>query len=156
MSAMLFSTCGLSAEEADREIRQREIAHKKGIAVEGYDPVSYHQKDGPNEGRKTIKTTYQGITYYFATESNREIFEKSPESYEPLFGGWCAWAMLDGKQVDINPESYKLVDGKLMLFYDTIWADTLEKWNDAVADGQSEETLIKQAEEAWGQIIAPE
>jgi hypothetical protein len=35
------------------------------------------------------------VTYYFSSASNKSAFAKSPLSYEPQYGGWCAFAMGD-------------------------------------------------------------
>ena len=40
---------------------------KKGLAINGYDPVAYFSEYGgkPTKGSKKIKTSYRGVTYRF-------------------------------------------------------------------------------------------
>jgi YHS domain-containing protein len=97
-------------------------------AVSGYDVVSYH--DGaPKMGSEKFTSIYEGNTYQFATAANLKKFAESPEAYAPAYGGWCAWAMLDGDKVEVDPETYKIVDGQLLLYYNGFFGNTLKKWN---------------------------
>lgn len=118
---------------------------KDGLAIQGYDPVSY-SKGKPMEGKKEFSKQYQGATYRFATAKNRDEFAKKPEKYAPEYGGWCAYAMADGDKVSIDPETYKIIDGKLYLFYHTVLSNTLKKWN------EDEKNLHQKADVAWQKI----
>ena len=61
---------------------------------------------------------YNGTTYRFISQQNREEFAKNPARYEPQYGGWCAYAMgKQGEKVEVDPETFKILDGKLFLFY---------------------------------------
>ncbi|WP_317930088.1 YHS domain-containing (seleno)protein [Halioxenophilus sp. WMMB6] len=120
---------------------------KKGVALAGYDPVSYFQQ-GPMPGSKSITTVYKTATYYFTNQDNKSAFLEAPENYLPQYGGWCAYAMLEGEKVDVNPKRYKIVEGKLYLFYDKFWLDTLKHW-DQLTKETSEEELINKADKQW-------
>ncbi|HMP92338.1 MAG TPA: YHS domain-containing (seleno)protein, partial [Phnomibacter sp.] len=66
----------------------------------------------------------------FASQANRDLFLKNYKAYVPQYGGWCAYAMGDsGEKVTIDPETFKIVDGKLYLFYHSWTNNTLTKWN---------------------------
>jgi len=39
-----------------------------------------------------------------------------------------------GKKVEVDPETFKIVDGKLYLFYNSLFNNTLPKWNKAEMD----------------------
>lgn len=64
---------------------------EKGLAVQGYDPVAFFCKK-PIKGKKELAVNHYGVIYYFSSSSSRDIFLKSPISYEPEYGGWCAYA----------------------------------------------------------------
>lgn len=113
------------------------------LAIKGYDPVSYFTEDGPLQGQKNLTHEYNGATYHFASEANLETFKADPTKYEPAYGGWCAYAMGKGYTADINPKTYKIVDGKLLLFYNKLFVNTLPKWN------KDEVTLFPAAERNW-------
>ena len=120
---------------------------KKGVAIQGYDPVSYF--DGlPQQGDKNITTNFNGAQYYFINKENKSRFLKTPSKYEPQYGGWCAFAMgINGEKVKINPETYKIIDGKLYLFYNAFFNNTLDSWN------KKEGTYKKKADENWTKTI---
>lgn len=98
------------------------------LAVSGYDLVSYFNNDSPQKGNKEHAVVYDSVTFYFASEKNRSIFKHAPEKYLPQYGGWCAYAMARGKNVQINPQAYLVDEGKLYLFYKTSWNNTQLKW----------------------------
>ncbi|MGC4033957.1 MAG: YHS domain-containing (seleno)protein [Tepidisphaeraceae bacterium] len=119
----------------------------KNTAIEGYDPVSYFDNK-PLEGGKKFQYTYRGITYLFANEPNLNKFKAAPEKYEPVYGGWCAYAMGEkGEKVEVDPETFKILDGKLYLFYNSWGNNTLTKWN------KNEKTLKTQGDQNWKKFI---
>jgi YHS domain-containing protein len=129
------------------DARKRNYNVKKGIAIEGYDPVSYFDKK-PIEGDEKFTYSFKGITYLFASQANLNKFKSSPERYEPAYGGWCAFAMGDtGEKVKIDPETYKIIDGKLYLFYNFWGNNTLKDWN------SNEKSLKTKADQNWKKII---
>ena len=117
------------------------------IAIKGYDPVAYFKQNKAVRGKKEISTSYKGVVYYFSNAADKEIFAKNPSAYEPQYGGWCAYAMgSSGEKVEIDPETFKITDGKLFLFYNAYFNNTLKSWNkDAV-------NLKKKADTNWKKI----
>lgn len=121
---------------------------EKGIAIQGYDPVAYFTSLKAVKGSPTNYFVYEGITYYFSTKANLEIFKLNPEKYEPAYGGWCAYAMgNDGSKVEIDPETFKIVNGRLLLYYNFYFNNTLKKWN------MNEQALKKSADLNWLKIV---
>jgi len=49
---------------------------KKGVALEGYDPVGYFTDGKPAKGDPKIEATFNGALYHFVSQEHREIFEK--------------------------------------------------------------------------------
>lgn len=130
------------SQNAAKRIENFNLDHK--IAIQGYDPVAYFKQVKAIKGKKDIAISYEGVTYYFSTTANKEAFVKSPKSYEPEYGGWCAYAMGSaGDKVEINPETFKIVDGKLYLFYNAYFNNTLKSWN------KDENNLKKKADTHW-------
>ncbi len=122
---ILFNTAILAQKSISENFNS-----KRNVAISGYDPVSYFQND-PKEGNSSWTAKHQGVTYYFINESNRSQFNSAPNKYVPQYGGWCAYAMGDtGEKVKIDPETYKISNGKLFLFYNFWGTNTLELWND--------------------------
>ncbi len=129
------------------DLRKKHFNSNKGVALEGFDPVSYF--DGsPVKGSSKTKIQYKGLTYYFASATNLNKFTSSPGKYEPAYGGWCAYAMGEtGEKVKIDPETYKILDGKVFLFYNFWGNNTLLEWN------KSEKKLKEKADRNWKDTV---
>ena len=125
---------------------------ESGVALEGFDPTSYHTGI-PAKGSDKITLKHEGAIYYFSNQENLTIFQEKPEEFVPAFGGWCAWAMLDGQKVKVDPKRFKIVNGQTYLFYNTFFTDTLKKWN-ALATKETESSLIKRTNEHWQKILS--
>ncbi|MEQ9119574.1 YHS domain-containing (seleno)protein [Fulvivirga sp.] len=140
----ICSVHSLTAQDESERLKNFNV--KKTLAIEGYDPVSYF--DGKaQEGDSNISSKYKGITYYFASKANKLKFDKNPSAFEPQYGGWCAYAVGEtAEKVKIDPETYKIIDGKLFLFYNFWGTNTLELWN------EKENELHKKADENWKKI----
>src|SRR5215813_8544175 len=99
-------------------------ADKNGLALQGYDPVAFFTENKPIKGKPELKSTYQGVTYLFASAENKMRFEKEPAKYEPAFGGFCAYGVSRNKLVEVDVEAFQLVDGRLLLQYNKSVRDT--------------------------------
>lgn len=120
---------------------------KSGLAVAGYDPVSYFE-GSPLIGSRNYEFKYAGARYWFSSMANQKKFEANPENYIPKYGGWCAYALgLAPDKVKIDPETYKIIEGKLYLFYNFKGVNTLTLWD------KDESLLLPQADKNWSQII---
>lgn len=123
---------------------------RNGLAIKGYDPVSYFSH-APEKGNPEISASFDGAVYFFVSKDHHNLFVENPERYLPAYGSWCAWAMLEGDKVEINPERYKIINDTLYLFYDGFWGNTLSKWN-KLAEESSEDILIESAQQHWGTL----
>ncbi len=88
---------------------------KKGVALGGYDPVSYFTDGKPAKGDPKIEAIFNGALYHFVSQEHREIFEKAPTKYAAAFGGYCGYAASIGKVRPANPLLWSIVDGQLIL-----------------------------------------
>lgn len=110
--------------------RQKHFNISSGIALQGYDPVAYFTQGKAIKGNKTFAVNAEGIIYHCSSASNRDLLIKNYTLYEPQYGGWCAYAMGNsGEKVEINPETFKIIDGQLYLFYNAYFNNTLKSWN---------------------------
>lgn len=147
----LFSFGTVSAQSNPRvdspAVRKQQFNLEKGIAIQGYDPVAYFTQNKAVKGSAANTFTYKNVVYRFATPTSLKAFQENPDKYEPQYGGWCAYAMGDnGEKVEINPETFKIVGGKLYLFYHTFINNTLTKWN------KDEPNLHKKANASWSKF----
>ncbi len=87
-----------------------------GVAVGGYDLVSYHQPDGPRPGQKAFEVEREGLRYRFASAENLARFEAAPDDYLPRYRGWCAATLAMGRLTCPDYTNFKIENGELLLF----------------------------------------
>lgn len=143
VSLLLVNSSNAQADKRKKEFN----LPKSSLAIEGYDPVAYFTSSKAIEGNKMISFLHEGVTYYFSTARNKELFRTNPSAYEPQYGGWCAFAMgSTGEKVEIDPETFKINNGKLYLFYNKYFTNTLKTWN------KNEAALKVMADANWNKI----
>ena len=141
---MLFG-CNVLAQVAAVRLKEYNLDSK--VAIQ-YDPVAYFKQNKAIEGNKEIEATNEGIIYYFISQINRDLFLKNPTYFEPQYGGWCAYAMgSKGEKIAIDPETFKIVEGKLYLFYNAYFNNTLKIWN------KDELSFKKKADLNWKKFV---
>jgi YHS domain-containing protein len=147
---LLLSSLSFGAAEAQSsgEIHKKEYnLNDNGLALKGYDPVAYFTLNKAKKGNESIAFTSNGVTYYFANTQDKELFKADPEKYAPQYGGWCAYAMgASGEKVNIDPETFELLNGKLYLFYNQFFNNTKKTWDKDVKN------LKPKADANWAKI----
>jgi hypothetical protein len=110
------------------------------LAIKGYDPVAYFTEGRPVEGSSEFEEVWNGARWRFATASHRDLFRADPDRYAPQYAGYCAFGVAQGLKLEIDPNSWTIVDGKLHLNYDR---KTRDKWRkDQVAN-------VEKADHVW-------
>lgn len=107
---------------------------RKGVALEGFDPVSYFADGKPAKGDPKIEATFNGALYHFVSQEHRETFEKAPTRYAPAYGGYCGYAASVGKVRPANPLLWSIVDGQLIVQHTR---GAVELWDKDVAGNKS-------------------
>ena len=111
-----------------------------GVALEGYDPVTYFTEPDPQPGQPDFEYQWGGVPWYFISAANRDVFIRNPEVYAPQFGGHCVMSLSRGYLSDGKPRLY-LIDGmKLYLFYSVANRDAFL---------QSDVTSLREAQGNW-------
>lgn len=128
-------------------LRKKHFNLEDGIAIQGFDPVTYFTLNKAVKGNKEVLLVERGVVYYFSNNENRELFKKNPEKYAPEYGGWCAYAMgSKGEKVSIDPGTFKIVNNRLYLFYNHFFNNTLKDWN------KDEVNLRTMADNNWNKL----
>lgn len=117
-----------------------------GVAVDGADVVAYFTDGRVEKGVKDFTFTWRGATWRFASAAHRDAFAAAPDKYAPQYGGYCAWAMSQNKKATIDPEAWRIVDGKLYLNYDK---DIQAKWERDIPG------LVTKADAFWKKMAGP-
>jgi tetratricopeptide (TPR) repeat protein len=87
-----------------------------GLALSGYDAVSFTQGTRPVAGKPGIFALWDGALWLFKSTANRDLFLGDPQRYAPQYGGFAAMDILDGEIAGSDPTFFVVVDGKLFLF----------------------------------------
>lgn len=121
-------------------------------AAGGYDVVAFRslkqsrvgeQQPEAIPGKTSITAEYNGSTWAFSTEENRDMFVASPEKFVPQFDGHCAYGIAQGGKVPGNPNLWRIVEDKL---YFNITPVVVGFW-EADIDG-----LLDTAGSNWGSL----
>ncbi|MEM1141828.1 MAG: YHS domain-containing (seleno)protein [Pseudomonadota bacterium] len=100
-----------------------------GVAVGGYDLVSYRQPDGPKIGDPSLAVERDGLRYFFISERNRQRFQDAPDDFLPRYQGWCAATLSMGRLACPDYTNFKIEDGELLLFELTGFTNGRTLWN---------------------------
>jgi len=114
-----------------------------GVVLHGYDPVAYFTEGKPVAGDEQFTAEYGGGKYLFSTTANRDAFVANPAKFAPQYGGYCAFGVAMGHKFDVDPGSFKIVDGKLYL---NLNPQVLKKWSADTAG------FIQKSEANWPKL----
>ncbi len=129
---------------ATRDVKHYNLEKDKP-AIKGHDPVAYFPEGGGKARKGSAKhaAVHRGVTYWFASDEHARRFKADPDRYEPTYGGWCAYAMAEGKKVDIDPKAFVIDAGRLHLFYTDLISDTRTPWK------KRKDELVREADARW-------
>jgi len=133
--AVLFAACGRLGEGVAKVNTTAD-----GLAVRGYDAVAFFAENGAVKGDLKYEFAWNGAKWLFANSENLEKFKADPETYAPQFGGYCSYAVSHGYTADGDPDTWKIVDGKLYLNYNQ---KAKEAWE------AEQDKFIKEGEKNW-------
>jgi YHS domain-containing protein len=114
------------------------------VAIQGYDTVAYFKDGKARRGTESFTFPWHGMTWYFLSKENRDLFAGSPERYAPQYNGYCAWAMTESRLAITDPEVWKIVNGKLYL---NCSREAYDKWSKDIPGN------IKKADSNWLKLV---
>ncbi len=130
---------------------QVDAIDKSGLAIGGYDLVSYQKDHKAVKGTADFTEQNDKITYHFSSKENAKAFKANPKKYLPQVNGYCAWGVAEkDSKFSINPETFKIVDNKLYLFFNGDFngtqVNTLDIWN------KDEAKYLGEIDKKWAAI----
>jgi YHS domain-containing protein len=146
LHTLLATACTLllAPAHAQADLEPRLNVDDDGLWVEGYDPVAYTVQHRAAKGNARFTFQYQGATFRFVDQANRDRFAAAPETYLPAYGGWCAYALgAKNEKVTVDPETFKVKNGRVFLFYNAFFTNTRDDWN------KDEARLLPAADRNW-------
>lgn len=115
------------------------------LMLKGADVVAYFTQNQYMQGSSTIRSSYQGVTFHFATAEHKALFDKEPAKYLPQFGGFCANGIAYGIPWGGDADTWKMINAKLYIFGG---AASRDAW---LLD---EATNLQRAERYWADEVA--
>ena len=119
---------GVTDSTPPANFRDQQICANRGVALGGMDVVSYYQTAGPVSGDPQFSAQHDGLTYYFSRAKHRDQFMVDPGAFLPEYLGWCATRLAEGTLSCPDPDNYKVIDGKLLLFSRTATVNYRAAW----------------------------
>ena len=113
------------------------------VILNGYDAVAYFTEGKAVKGSQQYTATHGGAIYRFASKKNRNLFQKTPAKYAPVYGGYCAYGASIGKKFAVNGKAFEVVNGKLYVNKDE---SVYKTWKKDVPGN------IRKANENWPRI----
>jgi YHS domain-containing protein len=125
LAAMFFSAAA-RAEPPINTLKNGLFGGRTDTAINGYDTVAYFTAGKPVKGQDALVHDWMGAKWKFASQAHLDLFKASPEKYAPQYGGYCAYGVSQGHLVSVEPDKFKVIDGRLYLNYD---ADVQATWS---------------------------
>lgn len=121
--ALVLVGCGYNTSLLHRS---NDSSLPKNIGIQGYSPVSYFEHNRAERGNPEYSYKYKTKIYYFTSAAQIETFKQSPAAYIPKFGEYCPYNLALGRRVAINPTNFKIHNGDLLLFHDSVELSTVD------------------------------
>jgi YHS domain-containing protein len=138
--AVALMTLGVDADEPVTDIVTDPLT---GVAIEGYDPVTYFTDSEPKQGTPDFEHVWSGVSWYFVSAANRDVFARNPPIYAPQYGGHCVMSLSRGYLSDGKPRLYSIEGLRLYFFYSTANRDAFL---------MSKTEAVTKAEANWGNL----
>jgi hypothetical protein len=90
---------------------------QSGLALYGFDPVSYFTEGQPALGAADFEVRVAGVSWRFRNEGNRAAFATNPEIYTPRFGGYDPLGVARGVATPGHPQLWVRRHDRIYLFH---------------------------------------
>ena len=102
---------------SDTKASMGSTSRSASIGLEGYCPVCVINSKQWVKGNPNIQASYDGKTYYFPSEEQRQVFLADPAKYIPVLGGDCSVCLVKlNKRVPGSIHHSALSNNRLYLF----------------------------------------
>jgi len=107
-----------------------------GMAVGGYDPLSYFLAAKAEAGDERFQYLWHGVTWQFTSEANLLAFKRTPSVYAPRYAGYDPYAVSKGNLSQGLPTIWVIEGGKLYFFHNQVnkylWRENRKKLNQKI------------------------
>ena len=99
-----------------RPVNAEAVGTEDRLMLKGADVVAYFTQGRYLQGVPAHRSVYQGVAFHFASAQHKALFDASPQSYLPQYGGYCANGIVYGIPWGGDADTWRLIDGKLYIF----------------------------------------
>lgn len=139
--ALLLAVPFTAMSTAVASVTELVVADQRaGIALYGYDPVSYFLAGSAEPGVESHELVFAGFAWRFRSAANLAAFRADPDVYVPRFGGYDPVALTRNAPVAGHPAVFAIYRGRLYLF---------QKPEHRTAFLADPETAVAVAQAAW-------
>jgi hypothetical protein len=115
-----------------------------GLALYGFDPVSYFTESQPALGAADFEYRFAGVSWRFRNAGNRAAFAADPEVYTPRYGGYDPLGVARGVATPGHPQLWARRDDRIYLFH---------KPESRAAFAADPDGAVAAAEGRWPQVV---
>ncbi len=159
ISALLLASALFAQAGTPRPMADLIRIGSSGAALDGYSPVSYFTKGRAEQGVPEFAIDHEGVTYWLTDAGQVAQFTNNPQAYLPAHGGWCSLMLTgSGNMTPANPESFKIVQDRLLLFWSGDFkgqpVSGLRNWESKFDGPTGEAKLLRKADRTWQALLA--
>lgn len=116
-----------------------------GLAIGGYDPLSYFIAQKSEAGDERFQYLWHGVTWQFISKANLLAFKRTPSVYAPRYAGYDPYAISKGILSEGLPSIWVVEGSKLYLFNNQVnrylWQDNKLKLHKKIEKNWQELSL---------------
>jgi YHS domain-containing protein len=86
------------------------------LMLKGADVTAYFTQGRYEQGSPEFTSRYEGVDFRFASAQSKQLFDKSPQTYLPQYGGYCANGIMFGIPWGGDADTWRIVNGKLYIY----------------------------------------
>lgn len=128
-TAFFLTIACLSSFAESADVHDWRVCAPDGVALAGFDVVSYWQGDAPLVGEAEFVASVGELTYRFASDDNLQSFIADPTRYLPTYQGWCSTNLSMGSLACPDYTNFKIEEGRLLLFEQIGFSNGRDVWN---------------------------
>lgn len=119
-SALVLGGCAaINAQNPSgnlRPVNAHVVGEVSAVMLKGHDVVSYFTQGKHAQGDAKFASTYENVTFHFASAEHKALFDKEPAKYIPQYGGYCANGVAYGIPWGGDADTWRIDGGKLYIF----------------------------------------
>ncbi len=115
---LLAGCAAMSAQNPDSPMKPVNAVPEgnASLMLKGHDVVAYFTQKRHALGSPEHQSVHEGVTFRFASAEHKRLFDANPKQYLPQYGGYCANGIVYGIPWGGEPDTWKMIDGKIYIF----------------------------------------